>query len=305
MSEWQGGAAAGRLQPEDDATREARHEVLATLLAAYVDGELPPETMAQIDAHLLGCGRCRREVTVHQSLATRLSRVARPAVSAAFDDRLRAAIASAPIASAPIAAEPVPSASIVAASIDGTATMAASRRRWLVGLVSVVVVMAAALVFTPRTREPDIAALQPAPLVVTAPIPLLSLVAADFLTASARDLPGRARDLETVRGAVPFSVEPLRRADLQLVAAWTTELDGEVAAVLAYKWRDALVMQYVFSDAWLFRSLTIRGAFAAGQSVGTDASGVGMLAWSSGQGSTVVVADQRWPALVALHPRAH
>lgn len=302
MSEWQGGAAAGRLQPEDDATREARHEVLATLLAAYVDGELPPETMAQIDAHLLGCGRCRREVTVHQRLATRLSAVTRPAVSASFDDRLRAAIAAAPVAPAPAAAV-IPTSIGAAAAVDAPA-MASNRHRWIVGVAAVAAVLLAAYVFTPRTRTPELADLQPAPVVVTTSIPLLDLVAADFRTASARDLPGRARDLETVRGAVPFTVEPLRRADLQLVAAWTTELDGEVAAVLAYKWRDALVMQYVVSDAWLFRSLTIRGAFAAGQAVGTDASGVGMLAWSSGQGSTVVVADGRWPELVALHPRA-
>lgn len=301
MSEWQGGAVAGRQQPEDDATREARHEVLATLLAAYVDGELPPETMAQIDAHLLGCSRCRREVTVHQSLATRLSRVTRPAVSAALDDRLRAAIAAAPIPSERTAAEP---AAVVAAPIIGTSAVAASRRRWIVGVTSVAAVLVAALVFIPRTRAPERATLQPAPLVVTAPIPLLDLVAADFRTASARDLPGRARDLETVRGAVPFTVEPLRHADLQLVAAWTADLDGELAAVLAYKWHDALVMQYVVSDAWLFRSLALRGAFAAGQAVGTDAAGVGMLAWSSGQGSNVVVADERWPMLVALHPRA-
>ncbi|WP_310569201.1 zf-HC2 domain-containing protein [Gemmatimonas sp.] len=314
MSEWQGGAAAGRLQPEDDATREARHEVLATLLAAYVDGELPPETMAQIDAHLLGCRRCRCEVTVHQSLATRLSRVTRPAVSAALDDRLSATIATASIVAAPAAAspaaaspahaEPVMAASLVAAPIVGTPAAAASRRRWMLGVASVAAVFVTALVFSPPGRAPELAALQPAPLVVTTPIPLLELLAADFRTASARDLPGRARDLETVRGAVPFTVQPLRHADLQLVAAWTTDLDGEVAAVLAYKWRDALVMQYVVSDPWLFRSLTIRGAFAAGQSLGTDVSGVGMLAWSFGEGSTVVVADERWPTLVTLHPRA-
>jgi len=301
VSEWIEGAAAGRLQPEDDATREARHEVLATLLAAYIDGELPPETTAQVDAHLLGCTRCRREVTVQQSLATRLSRVTRPAVSAAFDDRLRAAIAAAPI-SAPI------SAPMVESPLDVTPAGASRLRRWLLGVAALAVMIAvgvvATLVVGPRERASVVAALQPAPLVATAPIPLLALVGADFRTASARDLPGRARDLETVRGAVPFPVEPLRHPDLQLVAAWTTDLDGEVAAVLAYKWRDALLMQYVVSDAWLFRSLPIRGAFAAGRAVGTDASGAGMLAWSSGQGSTVVVADQRWSALVALHPRA-
>jgi hypothetical protein len=32
------------------------------LLAEYVDGTLPPEARAEVDAHLLGCDRCRREV---------------------------------------------------------------------------------------------------------------------------------------------------------------------------------------------------------------------------------------------------
>lgn len=319
MTDWLGASAAGRLQPEDDATREARHEVLTTLLAAYVDGELPPETIAQIDAHLLGCSRCRREVTVHQSLVTRLSRVTRPAASAALEARLRAVIATAPVVSTPGVSTPgvsapgdAPPHAATDATDAGTGTgtgarrmSVASRRRWIIGAASLAVALAVALVVRPRERPPAGAVLEPAPLVVRAPIPLLNLVAADFRAASARDLPGRARDLETVRGAVPFPVEPLRRPDLQLVAAWTIDLEGEVAAVLAYKWRDTLVLQYVVSDAWLFRSLPIRGAFADGRAVATDASGVGMLAWSSGRGSSIVVAGQHWPTLARLHPQAH
>ncbi|WP_411279906.1 zf-HC2 domain-containing protein [Gemmatimonas sp.] len=297
MTEWLGALAAGRAVPEDDATREARHEVLATLLAAYVDGELPPETTAQIDAHLLGCGRCRREITVHQSLVTRLSRVTRPAVSTALDERWRAAIAAAP------AVSPMPAASIDSAP-EAPLAAAAGRRRWIVGVLVVASVLAVALFLGVRGRAPAIVVLQPAPLAVSASVPLLELVAADFRAASARDLPGRARDLETVRRAVPFAVDPLRGADLQLVAVWTTEFDGEIAAVLAYKWRESLVMQYVVSDAWLFRSLPIRGAFAQGRAIASESPGAGLLAWSSGQGSSIVVADRPWPALVALHPRA-
>ncbi len=298
MSKWSEGSAAGRLRPEDDATREARHDVLATLLAAYADGELPPETTAQIDAHLLGCHRCRREVVVHQSLATRLSRVTRPAVSAALDDRWRAAVAAAPIAAEPVTATTVEA--VPRALLAGTT----SRRRPVIGGIVVTAVLAVALFVGVGDSTLAVPALRPAPLVVGATVPLLELVAADFRAASARDLPGRARDLETVRGAVPFSVTPLRGADLQLVAAWTTELDGEVAAVLAYKWRDSLVLQYVVSDAWLFRSLRIRGAFAESRAVAAETPGADLLAWSSGQGSSIVVSDQPWPTLVALHPRA-
>ena len=297
MSEWLGGAAVGRMQPEDDTTREARHEVLATLLAAYVDGELPPETTAQIDAHLLGCRRCRREVTVHQSLITRLTRATRPAISAACANRLQAAIAAAPIAT--------PRDLVGAPLSDVLTTRAASRRRWIVGATAVAAVIAATLALNVRGPTPAIPARQPTAVVMSAPVPLLELVAANFRTASARDLPGRARDLETVRRAVPFTVEPLRGTDLQLVAAWTTDLDGEVAAVLAYKWRETLVLQYVVSEAWLFRSLPIRGAFAERRAVAVESPGVGMLLWSSGQGSSIVVADQHWPALMPLHPHAH
>jgi hypothetical protein len=32
------------------------------LLAEYVDGTLPPDARAEVDAHLLGCDRCRREI---------------------------------------------------------------------------------------------------------------------------------------------------------------------------------------------------------------------------------------------------
>ena len=298
MREAMGGALAGRVQPEDDATREARHEVLATLLAAYVDTELPPETTAQIDAHLLGCGRCRREVAMHQSLSVRLSHVMRPAVSGALAARIHAALASAP---AVVAARVPVRDDRAVASADGDS---AARRRWIVIAASIVAVVATVIFVAPLVRPRATAVLRPAPVVTAAPIPILELVAADFRMASARDLPGRARDLETVRSAVPFTVEPLRGKGLQLVAAWTTDLDGDVAAVLAYKWRQTLLLQYVVSDAWLFRSLPIRGVFAEGRALATALPGAAMLAWSSGQGSSIVVADQQWPALVALHPRA-
>ena len=77
MSDWTPGAgsraAGGELgeSAAERAAREERHQVIIELLAAYADGELPPETTSQIDAHLVGCARCRRDLAVHQAVSRR------------------------------------------------------------------------------------------------------------------------------------------------------------------------------------------------------------------------------------------
>ena len=76
----------------DEETREARHELLASFLGAYADNELPPETRSQIDAHLTGCARCRRELGVHRVLRDRLGSESVPAASAALRERIAASI---------------------------------------------------------------------------------------------------------------------------------------------------------------------------------------------------------------------
>lgn len=40
---------------------EATCRAIRPLLSARLDGELPPREAAQVDAHLRGCGDCRRE----------------------------------------------------------------------------------------------------------------------------------------------------------------------------------------------------------------------------------------------------
>src|SRR5215218_9614733 len=99
-------ALSSRVTPAEEAARESRHEVLRELLGAYADRELPPETVAQIDAHLVGCGECRRALEVHDALRSRLA-VERPAApSPALRARIAAAIDAVP---APVVA-PAPRA---------------------------------------------------------------------------------------------------------------------------------------------------------------------------------------------------
>src|SRR5215218_10219188 len=64
---------ASRVTPAEEAARESRHEVLRELLGAYADRELPPETIAQIDAHLVGCAECRGALEVHDAVRSRLA----------------------------------------------------------------------------------------------------------------------------------------------------------------------------------------------------------------------------------------
>ncbi|MGH8652321.1 MAG: anti-sigma factor family protein [Gammaproteobacteria bacterium] len=52
---------------------EERHQALTEQLAAYVDEELSAEERAQMQAHLLGCTRCCREIALQRALRARLA----------------------------------------------------------------------------------------------------------------------------------------------------------------------------------------------------------------------------------------
>src|SRR4030095_9904831 len=87
--------------------------------------------------------------------------------------------------------------------------------------------------------------------------PLLNAALVDYRRVTAGDLPGRSRDLDLVRGAVPFPIDPLRVNGVRLLAAWTTDLGGEAAAVLAYRWNDRIVLQYLVPEERFFRHRAI------------------------------------------------
>src|SRR5918992_1826797 len=106
MSDWRsrsGASAAGGLgeSAAEQAAREERHQVLIELLAAYADGELPPETTSQIDAHLVGCARCRRDLSVHQAVQRRLGVEPPLAAPPALRERIAAAVAATPVPASP------------------------------------------------------------------------------------------------------------------------------------------------------------------------------------------------------------
>ncbi|MCC7055203.1 MAG: zf-HC2 domain-containing protein [Gemmatimonadaceae bacterium] len=273
-------------RPGDDDAREARHQVLATLLGAYADGELPPETVSQIDAHLLGCARCRREVELHSVMHTRLAR--EPGVSAppALRERILQQVATS-------AALPVPVIAPVQPWWQSTAVRG--------GTVAIVVLAVLAVAISRRTPVAGSLATPVAASVVDAgAVPLLTHVLADYRRVTAGDLPGRARDLDAVRAAVPFPVQPLRTPAVRLLAAWSTDLQGEPAAVLAYRWQDRLVLQYLVAEPVFFRSPLIRGPVAAGSAVTAASGAQTMLAWAAEESGAILIGDAPAGALTAL-----
>lgn len=267
---------------KDEETREARHELLASFLGAYADGELPPETQSQIDAHLTGCARCRRELEVHRAVRDRLGKEPVPAASAALRDRIATGIKT--------AAPPVLVASEPAAYVPPRMDRA-TRRKWMALGLAIPLIMLGLLVAQAISSrgisQTTTTAIEP-----SREVQLLGDVMADYRQVVGGDLPGRSRDLDAVRAAVPFPFEAITHPSVRLVRAWTTSLSGEPVAVVAYRWKDdRMVLQYFVSEALLFQSSAIRNSLALQRPVSLKEGAQGMLLWAEPQYGTILVGD--------------
>jgi anti-sigma factor RsiW len=279
MSEWTPRAPGTGEDAAEQATREAQHEVLIELLGAYADRELPPETTSQLDAHLVGCARCRRELAMHYSLRRRLG--VEPPVAA--PPALRERIASL------VAATSVPAPATVPAETDDAVRQ--SRRRVLlwasIACATALVAGGSTVAWRARAASPVVRQLDASP----SSVPLLRDVLADYRRVTASDLPGRARDLDVVRGAVSFPITPLRSAEVRLLGAWTTELGGEAAAVLAYRWEDRIVLEYLVPEERFFQHPAVRRGVADGRLLTAADGAQRVVAWPTSAGGALLVGD--------------
>jgi putative zinc finger protein len=274
MTDWTPLAPGSSEDPAERAARENQHQVLIDLLGAYADGELPPETTSQIDAHLVGCVRCRRELAVHRAMRRRLGFEPPVAAPPALRERIVAAIAATPVPT-PIA-EPLRFAWL-------------RRPQALVAIIAAVTAVSAGSVYLVRHAAAPIS-LAPISTSVSS-IPVLQDALADYRRVVAGDLPGRARDLDAVRSAVPFPIEPLRAPSVRLLAAWTTVLGQDPAVVLAYRWDDRIVLQYVVSEQRFFQHPALRQAVAGGGLLAARDGAQGIVAWPTSSAGTVLIAD--------------
>jgi anti-sigma factor RsiW len=295
--------------PEDAETREARHELLASLLAAYADGELPPETASQIDAHAAGCVRCRRALDVHRALRDRLGREPVPAATASLRERIATGVrlagvsGSARMLASGFATSPANDSGALVHRLRATGAW----RMAVAGLLLVATILATvqATVAWRASARTGSGAQEASPYSVTPQsVPLFALVLSDYRRVTASDLPGRARDLGAVRAAVPFAVTPLSHPELRLLATWTTTLAGEPAAVLAYRWNDRVVLQYLVTEGLLFQSADVRSALAQRRDLDARDGAQSLLLWAQPESGSVLVGDLGPGELAALHPRA-
>jgi anti-sigma factor RsiW len=276
MSDWSPLVPGTGQNPAEEAAREARHQGLIDMLAAYADRELPPETTSQLEAHLVGCARCRRELSVHQAVRRRLGEEPLVGAPPELRDRIMAAVAAAPAVHTLPASEPRPRPWF---------------RHWtLLALASVLVVggvIASNALFDREETTPTIGRLSAAP----ASVPLVRAVFADYRRVTAGDLPGRARDLDAVRSAVSFPIEPLRGSGIRLLAAWTTQLVDEPAAVLAYRWDDRIVVEYLVAEGLFFQHPAIRSAVSGHRVLSASDGDQGMIGWPTDAAGALVVGD--------------
>jgi anti-sigma factor RsiW len=274
MSDWTPLANGLGESAAERAAREERHQVIIELLGAYADGELPPETTSQIDAHLVGCARCRRDLAVHQAVRRRLGVEPPLAAPPALRERIAAAVAAAPAVVPPPAPRgPGPRPRAVALIAIALATLASAV--WIDGARR------------ERADSPALGELASSP----ASVPLIRGVLADYRRVTASDLPGRARDLEVVREAVPFPVEPLHAPGVRLLAVWTTELEGEAAAVLAYRWDDHIVLEYLVPETRFFQHRDVRRAVTDGRLLVASDGAQGIVAWPTLAAGALLVGD--------------
>jgi anti-sigma factor RsiW len=255
--------------------------VLIELLGAYADRELPPETTSQLDAHLVGCVRCRNELAVHQAVRLRLGVTPPVAAPPSLRERIAVAVASTPVVAPPDVA------------VRELRRPAWATRRFLSMVGAAVLTLAVAVGLTVMNRGADTPAVPNVTELSVAPtsVPLLNDALADYRQVTAGDLPGRARDLDLVRGAVSFPIEPLRVAGVRLLAAWTTDLGGEPAAVLAYRWSDRMVLQYIVPESRFFRHPAVRAAVTGNHVLIAAANAQGIVAWPTREAGAILIGD--------------
>jgi len=268
------------------------HQVLIEQLGAYVDGELSPEDTARVEAHLLGCIRCRRDAALQRLLRERLAE--RPIARAplALREHLAAAIDAA-AAKPPDVAGTQGNRAVARSNWSGLFAAFRSRRAravfpWLGWAVAVP--LAVGLVFVdsgPRGK---------------AEVPMVTAALADYRQVSHEELPlvYLPAELTGLIAELPFPLKLLDSPRVHLIGAWRTEIRGEPAAAIAYRSANQVVVQYIVSESLFFRQANVRAAVARGGRYIVSDGSQSVIAWPQARSGSLLIGDLPPEDLAAL-----
>jgi anti-sigma factor RsiW len=280
---------------EDD----VRHRTMMGLLGAYADDEIAGSVRSEVESHLQRCEECRRELRIQVALRTRLLAEERTTPPAAVVERLQAHLNSLGVEERDSAAEPT------RPGLGRVVKLAPRARRYLAwgGWLVAACLAALWIIGKPKSSGQNMAGMTmgpPIPVVVdSVPEPIADAALKDFRRVAAADLPSGPH-LAAVQAEVPFTIPALRSAHMRLIGSWTTEINGERAAALAYRCHDRLVVQYVIAEHVFFRPPRLRQAIAdAGVYAAGDGS-IHTVAWPGTDNGSFLVGEFPASVLAAM-----
>lgn len=214
------------------------HERLIESLGAYVDGELAPEQAAVLEAHLLGCQRCRQELSLQRAMRTRLEYQEMQRAPAALRERIRTALE--------------------AEDAEAWPRHSHKQYRWSVLLPWAGWALAACLALVIGLQLG--LSHNPGPQ----PVPMIAAAIANYHQQLAGELPAADTvSLSKLKRSLPFPVTPIAGLRSHMISAWSLRIRGQPAAALAYRLDGQVIVQYVVSESLFFRQPQVREAVAA------------------------------------------
>ena len=272
------------------------HEHAVTLLAAYADDELPPETRREVEAHLAECGRCVQELRVQAALSLRLREGESALEPSDTLRRLEAYVAQ--LGRGASAQR--------ASAVDIGSGKGPVLRHPLLGWSGWLVAASLAAIWALGSRGPSGQGMAGTSMgrldsvsVDSVPESIADAALHDFKRVAGAALP-EGPELAAVESQVPFSVPALTAPHMRLIGAWTTLIDGVPAAALAYRCHDRLVVQYVVPEHIFFRPARVRQAIAASGLYAAGEGKVHAVGWPGRDNGSFLVGEFTAPELAAM-----
>lgn len=244
-------------------------------MGAYADGELSAAEARDVEAHLDGCEACRKALALQRGIRSQLAGEAAPAAGPALWARIRSVLDRAP-------------------------TLPRTERRtwplpvgralpWLGWMLAAV--LAGVILLDARPPERASGPVRP---------PMVEEALADYGRLRRGELPVDPGGIGRVQQQLGFAVDPLTSPEARLIGAWTTELRRQPAAVLAYRWRDRVILQYVVSEELFFRQPAVRERVAAQGTFVVTAGTRSVVAWPGHSSGSLLVGEADPKALQQL-----